>query len=106
MMHGQLNRSLSNHSHINLKTIILQEEMVRTSIVIVANHQQGELSRRMDPTKEETFSVVINLEMSTVDTLNGLMRLTLVPAMDFSKLEVVEMPGVNVFGEELLVNVV
>ena len=60
----------------------------------------------MDPIKEENFSVVINLEMSTVDTLNGLMRLMLVPATDFSKLEVVEMPGVNVFGEELLVSVV
>ena len=52
--------------------------------------------------EEETFSVVLNLEMSTVDTLNGLMRLTLVPAMDFSKLEMGGMPGVNVVGEELL----
>ena len=44
--------------------------------------------------------------MSTVDTLNGLMRLMLVLAMDFSELEMVGMPVVNVVGEKLFVNMV
>ena len=101
MMHWQLNPSLSKHSHINLKNYPPGgDDKDINCYCCQPNHRQGELLRKMDPinNKGREFFVVLNLQMSTVDTLNGL--------MDFSELEMVGMPVVNVVGEKLFVNMV
>ena len=107
MMHWQLNPSLSKHSHINLKNCPPGgDDKDINCYCCQPNHQQGELLRKMDPINNKGREFFCCPKPPDEHCGYGLMRLMLVPAMDFSELEMVGMPVVNVVGEKLFVNMV